>query len=166
MLKNTFSPGVGVYLHFSFPCFVAPLCISFLLFFIFESLQTREWTRIQNPFIVQPKAFLNNLAFAKLYFLHFRKCLEGNSLFCSCQSGRHAVMTHLEDNLFICEAKVPPKPAFLHLTTFVTAFQRQFSAAVRNSCHKLSVEVKLPGIGGKMSKQVALKTLHKRVSAQ
>lgn len=42
----------------------------------------------------------------------------------------------------------------------------QFSAAVRNSCHKLSAEFKLPGIAEKMSKQVTLKTLHKRVSAQ
>lgn len=98
--------------------------------------------------------------------MHFRMCLEGNSLFCSCWSGLHAVITHLEDDLFICEAKVPPKPAFLHLTTFITAFQLQFSAAVRNSCHKLIAEVKLPGIAEKMSKQVTLKTLHKCVSAQ
>lgn len=75
-------------------------------------------------------------------------------------------MTHLEDDLFICEAKVPPKPAFQRLTTFITAFQLQFSEAVRNSCHKISVKVKLPGIADKMSKQVTFKTLHKRVSAQ
>lgn len=54
--------------------------------------------------------------------------------------GLYAAIADLEDDdLFICEAKVPSKPFFgdEQLSTS--------SAAVRDSCHEPSADLKLPG---------------------